>query len=211
MAIVHTAFNPNKVDFLGVTPTKMGVNVPLGWDGSKSKPLIQTPKMRLPFGFRSGKWPDSNILHLAFLEKGTAFEAALVELDARIEKYCEAHIKELFPTVKDAANKCCYSPLVEDHEKHTSKVRTKVSVKEGEVATPIVDTDGNPLPWEALKANAQVTVIMSLSYVWAAQTKTYGVSPWLEMVRVHAGSQPLGFVDDPSEPAQAAEPIEEDL
>ena len=207
MATLHSSFKPDKVDFLEIAVSKMGMHtVPLGYAGSKAKPTIQTPKMRLPFGFGSGMYPDSKSLRIAFLVNDTAFEKALVGLDARIESFCEASIKDLFPNVKDAANKCTYQPIVEEHAKHTSKIRTKLSTKGTDIVTAITDEAGNPLTVEALKPGTQVTAILRFSYVWAAgQTKSYGVTPYVEMLRVHGGEGPVGFVDDPADKATATE------
>ena len=145
-------------------------------------------------------------------------------LDARIEAHCEKHVKELFPTVrfmyecsevisdlqvtrwwaqvKNAATVCTYLPLIQEETKHTSKLRTKLATTAGgaEVTTKITDEAGAPLGTDALKAGAQVTAILSLSYVWAAsQTKESGLSAYVEMIRVHAGDGALEFVADPAE------------
>ena len=208
MATLHSAFSAEQVMFLDIVPSKQpGLHTAaMGYGTSKSKPVIQTPRMRLPFGYGSSKFPDSKALRIAFKAGDSPFERELVALDARVEKWCEEHIKELFPTMKDPVNKTTYTPLLEESPKHTSKLRTKLSTRGAEINTTIVDETGKELTVEALTQGSEVTAILGLAYVWSANAnKQYGITAYVESLRVHSSGAAVGFVNDPENPTEQPE------
>jgi hypothetical protein len=157
---------------------------------------IQTGKMRVPWDPKerknqNGKVISTNVCASTFGILDTSNKKRIETFKTKVE--C---IEKLLPIDEGAS---LNSVLYGTNPNYSPVINLSIPYSDGKPEVIVFDSDGNILPFTALKKGCICTFIVRVSHFWMFKNKR-GLQLVIEQVKMHKSSpQPVSFLQDDSD------------